>query len=342
MLEGLKTLLLAEYTPEQWALAFFLYSFAGWCWEVAINLVKKHRFINRGFLNGPILPIYGFGALTVLLTCVPVKGSAALVALVGALAATLLELLTGAAMEALFHVRYWDYSSARWNVHGYICAKATAAWAAFSVLIVCVVHPFVRDYMRMIPKGFAATLAGTFLAFALADTVASVRRALDLRALLESMERYAKELEALHGGLDSVGERVSDMIRAFGRTAHAGQSELALRMQRLNAARERIARQVQEKRITTAEAAKQRFAAFERTLGEMADLVPDTAQLREEVRAIRERYDRQTQALREASAKRAARARAVLRRNPNAASRRYGRSLEMLREQAQKREDEKD
>ena len=217
----MKALLIEEYTAEQWAIVFFMYSFAGWCWEVALSFVKRHRFVNRGFLTGPILPIYGFGALTILVVCVPVKSSVALVAFVGMLAATLLELVTGAAMEALFHVRYWDYTHERFNVHGYICAKAAAVWAVFSSLLVCVVHPFARGYVRMIPTGFSMVLAGSFAAFALADTFVAVRRALDLRALLESMERYAKELEALHGGLDSVSERVSDMIRSFASTVEA-------------------------------------------------------------------------------------------------------------------------
>lgn len=339
MLDGFKTLLLEEYTPGQWALVFFLYSFAGWCWEVMLSFVTKRRFVNRGFLTGPILPIYGFGALAVLLACVPVKESVPLVALAGAAAATLLELVTGAAMEALFHVRYWDYTGAFLNIHGYVCAKSTAVWAVFSVLIVCLVHPFVRPYVLLIPAGLSLALAGTLTVFALIDTVSAVRRALDLRALLESMERYAKELEALHGGLDSVGERVSDMMRAFAGTVGVEKAEIARRMRHLSEARERIARLVQEKRIGAAEAARERFAAFERTLGELADLVPDTSALREEVAAIRERYDRQTETLRLAHAKRAAHARALLRRNPSAASSRYSRFLAALREEEQGKRD---
>ena len=73
MLESIRSLLLEEYSLGQWMLVFYLYSFAGWCWEVSLYLVKERRFVNRGFLTGPILPIYGFGALSVLLSCVPVK-----------------------------------------------------------------------------------------------------------------------------------------------------------------------------------------------------------------------------------------------------------------------------
>lgn len=110
LLEQIKAILLEEYSVSQWVLLFFLYSFCGWCWEVFLYLVKERRFVNRGFLFGPILPIYGFGAVGILLTCVPVEGNMALVALVGTIAASLLEYVTGFLMESIFHVRYWDYS----------------------------------------------------------------------------------------------------------------------------------------------------------------------------------------------------------------------------------------
>lgn len=336
-METFKALLLAEYSVAQWALAFYLYSFAGWCWEVALSFAKHRRFVNRGFLTGPILPIYGFGALTVLLSCMPVKDNIALVALLGMTVATVLELVTGAAMEALFHVRYWDYSDARFNFHGYICLKSTLVWAAFSALIVCWIHPAVRSVVQRVPQLLAAVLASSFTAFTLIDTIVAVRRALDLRALLESMERYAKELEALHSSLDGVGERVSEMVRSFGASVGATHEELAARMERLAAAREQIATQVRERRLTLEEAAKERFAAFEHALSELADLVPDTSALRAEVTAVREAYDRQADALRAARERRIARARQVLRRNPNAVSRRYSPSLAALRDEEQER-----
>ncbi len=120
LLEQIKAMLLEEYSVSQWVLLFFLYSFCGWCWEVFLYLVKERRFVNRGFLFGPILPIYGFGAVGILLTCVPVEGNMALVALVGTIAASLLEYVTGFLMESIFHVRYWDYSQRPLNLNGYI------------------------------------------------------------------------------------------------------------------------------------------------------------------------------------------------------------------------------
>ena len=139
----------------------------------------------------------------------------ALVALVGTIAASLLEYVTGFLMEAIFHVRYWDYSERPLNLNGYICALSAATWAVFSVFIVSVVNPFVKTYIYMIPLTMADAAAAILRALpwwipALPFAAPSISR-----ALLESMERYAKELQALHGGLDSINERVSGMIRDF-------------------------------------------------------------------------------------------------------------------------------
>ena len=122
-----------SYSAPQWLLVFFLYCVLGWCFESTVVSVKQRHFVNRGFLRGPMLPIYGFGAVGILLPCVPVEGNVALVALVGTIAASLLEYVTGFLMEAIFHVRYWDYSERPLNVNGYICALSAATWAVSSV-----------------------------------------------------------------------------------------------------------------------------------------------------------------------------------------------------------------
>jgi len=192
-----------------WALAFFLYSIAGWCWEVGLYLVQERRFVNRGFLSGPMLPIYGFGALTILAVCFPVRESIWLTALAGMAAASALEYISGAAIEAVFHVRYWDYSEETLNLHGHICLKAALTWAAFSVLLVRVVHPVIESWIVRIPPAVGLALSGVLALFALGDTVVNVRRALDLRALLMMMNRFGAQLDALADVMEmGVQERV--------------------------------------------------------------------------------------------------------------------------------------
>lgn len=341
MLEQIRATLLEEYSVSQWVLLFFLYSFCGWCWEVFLYLVKERRFVNRGFLFGPILPIYGFGAVGILLTCVPVEGNMALVALVGTIAASLLEYVTGFLMEAIFHVRYWDYSERPLNVNGYICALSAATWAVFSVFIVSVVNPFVKTYIYMIPLTMADAAAAIFTGFAVVDTGFAVRRALNLRALLESMERYARELQALHGGLDSINERVNGMIRDFAAHVDSRQEELAASAKRVTAARDRVREMMDQKRLSLEDGAKERFANLERVLNEAASFLPDVSALRAEVEAARAKYDRQSEELRRIRERRLLRAEHALRNNPTAASRRHRGPFEQLKRIQQRDEEEK-
>lgn len=330
MLDVIRSSLLAEYSVGQWMLVFYLCSFAGWCWEVSLYLVKERRFVNRGFLSGPILPIYGFGALIVLATCLPVKDSALAVALLGAFAATLLEYVTGFVMEHTFHVRYWDYSKRPLNLNGYVCLLSVVTWAVFSVAVVCIVHPAVHPYIRRIPTQIAGTMAAALSAFAVVDVVFAVRRALDLRALLESMERYARELEAVYGGLDTISDRVGDMIRSFAEQVDERREELSAGLQHITSARGRVVQLLAEKRISLEEGVRERFANFESILEDVADFLPDVSALRAEVEAAKERYDRQSEALRSVRARHMVRAKKVLRANPGVSSRWYGRALEQL------------
>lgn len=124
------------YYLSQWVLFFFIYSFIGWVWESCYVSVRKRRWVNRGFMHGPMLPLYGSGALAVLVSTIGVRENMVLIFLLGMMAATVLEYFTGAAMERLFHVRYWDYSNQKLNLHGYICVSSSLCWGCFSVLLV--------------------------------------------------------------------------------------------------------------------------------------------------------------------------------------------------------------
>lgn len=106
------------YTFSTWLFFFYFYCFLGWVWETCYVSVLKAKWVNRGFMRGPFLPIYGSGAIVVLIFTLPFRTNAGLVFLVGMTSATLLEYFTGVVMEKMFHVRYWDYSSQRLCLQG--------------------------------------------------------------------------------------------------------------------------------------------------------------------------------------------------------------------------------
>ena len=109
-------------------LIFFTYGFLGWCSEVAFATLKTGGFVNRGFLNGPICPIYGFGMLIVVVCLTPLNDSWPLLFLGSMALTTALEFFTGWVLEKLFQTKWWDYSERKFNVKGYICLEFSILW----------------------------------------------------------------------------------------------------------------------------------------------------------------------------------------------------------------------
>ena len=147
------------YAVSQWLIFFFIYCFLGWIWECCYVSVRKHKWVNRGFLHGPFLPIYGSGAIVILISTIAVKDIVPLVFLLGMVSSTILEFCTGCCMEKLFGVRYWDYSNLPLNFKGHICFFISLAWGAFSILLVCVIHKPIEAAVLMIPRTIADIIA---------------------------------------------------------------------------------------------------------------------------------------------------------------------------------------
>ena len=123
------------YTFCQWLFFFYFYCFLGWIWETCYVSVLKGHWVNRGFMRGPFLPIYGSGAIIVLIFTLPYRTNAVAVFYMGMISATIMDYVTGVVMEKLFHVRYWDYSNQKLNLNGHICLTSSLAWGVFSVLL---------------------------------------------------------------------------------------------------------------------------------------------------------------------------------------------------------------
>lgn len=192
-----------SYSLTQWVLFFFWYCFLGWIWECSYVSVKKSvtnrkwKFVNRGFLHGPMIPIYGFAAITILLSTIPVRGNTVVVYLAGAATATLFELVTGTVMERLFKVKYWDYSNLPLNYHGHICVFVSLFWGALSVLLVQVIHVPVEDILLQMPAFISEMVAFVLMAVFICDVTLSVNEAMDLREVIETMAENSEHLKRL-------------------------------------------------------------------------------------------------------------------------------------------------
>ena len=184
-----------EYTWYQWLTFFFIYCFFGWIFESTYVSAKTGHFVNRGFLRLPLLPLYGTGAVMMLWVSLPVKDNLFLVYLAGVIAATILEYITGWGMEKLFKMKYWDYSSQRFNVKGYICLSSSIAWGFLTIFLTEVVHRPIEHYVLGLPVMVNIIFVLlTSLLFA-ADTAESVKTALDLAKVLDAMTDMRAELD---------------------------------------------------------------------------------------------------------------------------------------------------
>ncbi len=188
---------MTEYTLSQWVMFFYIYCFFGWIWECLYVSVCERRWVNRGFLKGPFLPIYGSGAICILVVTIPFRGNVWLMALVGMAAATVLEYVTGYVMERLFRVRYWDYTGKLLNLNGYVCLMSTLCWGVMTVLMVDVFHVYVEELVLSVDEKYI-TLAVLVITPAIsADFVTSFNAAIRLRDLLVQKERIYAELRKL-------------------------------------------------------------------------------------------------------------------------------------------------
>lgn len=194
------------YQLTQWLLFFFIYSFVGWLWESCYVSVKKRHWVNRGFLHGPMLPIYGSGALVILISTIGVRENPWLIFLMGMIAATILEYITGAVMERLFHVRYWDYSNQKLNLNGYICASSSLCWGAFSVLLVRVVHVPVEQAVLDIPVLVTDAAAFILTVVASVDLTQSFNEAMDMKRILLQLEESREQIRKMQEKLKAASE----------------------------------------------------------------------------------------------------------------------------------------
>ncbi len=192
------------YTMSQWLLFFYTYSFLGWCFESTYVSIRSRRLINRGFIRGPFLPLYGSGALMMYIVSFPFQDNVVMTYIAGCIGATALELVTGIAMETLFHVRYWNYSKLPFNYKGYICLGTTLAWGGLTILMTQVIHRPIEHMILSVPVKTAVYISFIITIYIAADFALSFKAALDLGNILAKMQRAKEELWRMQKRLDVI------------------------------------------------------------------------------------------------------------------------------------------
>lgn len=201
------------YEPYQFLWFFIVYAFLGWCTEVAYAAVCRGIFVNRGFLNGPVCPVYGFGMVLVIAALTPLADDKLLLFGGAFILTSVLEWVTGFVLEKCFHDKWWDYSDMPFNLHGYICLKFSIMWGLACVLIMDILHPAVVKMVGWIPRtpGFIAVV---FLLVLLAvDTGVTAASIMKWNRKMEHMNEIAKKMREVSDRLGaSISEDVLDLM----------------------------------------------------------------------------------------------------------------------------------
>ena len=188
---------------------FFLYAFLGWCTEVSYAALRTGKFVNRGFLNRPVCPIYGCGVVVVLAGLEPLNGNFVLLFLGSVVLTSALEWATGFVLEKLFRQRWWDYSDKPFNLGGYICLEFSVMWGFACLFVVDILHPSIEFFIRLIPHTMGWVLLGLFSAAMAVDLAATVRTIAKINRQLDQIDQLARRLKTAS---NEFGENLADRV----------------------------------------------------------------------------------------------------------------------------------
>ncbi|NLV99296.1 MAG: putative ABC transporter permease [Clostridiaceae bacterium] len=172
---------------------FILFSFVGWLCETVFCSIAQKKFVYRGFLSGPICPVYGFGGLIVVYLLAPFRENILLLFLMGMLATTVLEYLTSYILELAFQTRWWDYSERKFNLNGRVCLPFSLMFGVLSVLGVKLIYPVATLLIAMIPEAGKPIIALIFVTIFMADFILTVYGLLSFNGSLRTLEHNYKE-----------------------------------------------------------------------------------------------------------------------------------------------------
>lgn len=302
------------YNAGQWMLFFYIYCFLGWLWESTYVSVRRREWVNRGFMHGPFLPIYGSGAIVILFTTLAFRENLWMIYLLGMISATILEYFTGAAMEKLFHVRYWDYTGHRFNLKGRVCLSVSLGWGLFSVLLVKFIHPVVENLVIAVPPTIADIAALSLTAVTAADAAVSFNEAMDLKVMLTRLAESNDELRRLQKRIDFAAVLAEDDIRRFREKQYEKKRKF----------KETVAENLQEARLRS-------FARLDEISARAEDYFANVEKNTEALKELKERIAAQRRKIDERSDREYTRLSRILHRNPGAVSKLHKEELDQLR-----------
>ncbi len=194
-------------------LYFLWYSFLGWLMETCWCSFFKGRFVARGFLKGPICPIYGIGILMMVLFFSGLMGYPVVFYLVSTVTLSAWEYFVGWLLEVTTHTRYWDYSQKRFNLHGRIRLDYCLFWGVVAYIVLYFIQPATERLFARIPLLTRQALAIAAAAVTLVDIVTTIRSLAMTTMLMEKAKTVSAEMDRRREELSRSGRQKLDEAR---------------------------------------------------------------------------------------------------------------------------------
>jgi uncharacterized membrane protein len=182
-------------------LIFLLYSFIGWCCEVLyVGIFFEHKFVNRGFLHGPICPIYGCGGLVVMMLPQEVKSSWLTLFVSSMVLCSVVEYITSWQMERVFKMKWWDYSDKKFNIKGRVCLLNSTLFGVMGIVAVHFVQPVVNHFVFKLNDMVTQYLAGGLALIFIVDYIVTVHKLVDFSTTMAKLKEFGESLKEQYSG----------------------------------------------------------------------------------------------------------------------------------------------
>ena len=203
---------------------FMIYAFIGWVVEVIYYGVTEGKFINRGFLNGPLCPVYGIGFYAVVILFLPFEDNLPILFFGSMAVTTIVEFLAGAILYKIFDLRWWDYSTYKLNVKGFICLQFSIYWGIACTLAIKILHPTVLFILNKIPDVVQLVIVGIFTACLVADLITTIvtiigfkKKLLVLSDLTSEIRNVSDKIGSqIYGGVETVMTKTAPAVEGYG------------------------------------------------------------------------------------------------------------------------------
>lgn len=195
-------------------LIFILFSFIGWVSEVIyVGILAEHRFVNRGFLHGPLCPVYGCGGVVILMLPPQLYQTWIPLFLASMVLCTVVEYFVSWLMEVLFHARWWDYSHFKIQLNGRVCLLNSVLFGFLGLGVIRFVYPHIMSLLNWMGDFVITVTADSIAVVFLVDLFITVRKLVDFAATMEKLKNFGESLRDHYGHEEWFrGESLSEMM----------------------------------------------------------------------------------------------------------------------------------